>query len=76
MNDERSSLPADRLWQPTTAKWFTVVFGISLIYAIVRYHFAGDVTWRHFPLFIFNKATALACVIFVACSYLIGKIIR
>jgi DMSO/TMAO reductase YedYZ heme-binding membrane subunit len=41
-----------------------------------RYHFAGDVPWRHFPLFILNKATSLAAVIFVASSYLIGKVIR
>ena len=76
MSEERPSLPPDRLWQPTTAKWFAVVFGASLIYAIVRYHFAGDVAWRHFPLFILNKATSLAAVIFVACSYLIGKVIH
>ncbi len=76
MNGEQSSLPPDRLWQPTTAKWFAVVFGFSLAYAIVRYHLAGDVAWQHFPLFILNKATSLAAVLFVACSYLIGKIIR
>ncbi len=76
MSDEHSKLPPDRLWQPTTAKWFAVVFGGSLAYAVIRYHFAGDVPWRHFPLFILNKATSLAAVIFVACSYLIGKIIR
>jgi len=76
MNDDHSSLPPERLWQPTTAKWFAVVFGGSLTYAIVRYHLAGDVSWAHFPLFIFNKATSLAAVIFVACSYLVGKIFR
>ena len=76
MDDENPSLPADRLWQPTTAKWFGVVFGVSLVYAIVRYHVAGDVEWRHFPLFIFNKATSLAAVVFVACSYLVGHLIR
>jgi len=76
MSDEHSDLPAHRLWQPTTAKLFAVVFGGSLAYAIVRYHLAGDVEWRHFPLFIFNKATSLAAVVFVSCSYLIGKIIR
>lgn len=64
------------MWQPTTAKWFFVVFGFSLAYAVVRYHFAGEVPWRHFPLFILNKATSLAAVIFVSSSYLIGKIIR
>lgn len=69
-------LPRHRLWQPVTAKWFATVFGVSLTYAILRYHIAGDVPWSHFPLFIFNKATALAATIFVASSYLIGKRIR
>lgn len=74
-NDE-SGLPADRLWQPVTARWFAMVFGVSVLYAILRYHLAGDVAWAHFPLFILNKATALAAVVFVACSYLIGRVIR
>ena len=76
MSDEHRELPSHRLWQPTTAKWFFVIFGFSVAYGVIRYHFAGDVAWRHFPLFILNKATSLAAVIFVACSYLIGKIIR
>jgi DMSO/TMAO reductase YedYZ heme-binding membrane subunit len=74
MSDERESLPPDRLWQPVTAKWFAVVFGSSVLYAIVRYHQTGDVGWRHFPLFILNKAASLAAVMFVASSYLIGKV--
>jgi hypothetical protein len=69
-------LPPDRLWQPTTAKWFAVLFGGSLAYAVVRYHLAGDVPWHHFPLFILNKSTSLGAVLFVASSYLIGKVIR
>jgi len=76
MSDEHSKLPPDRLLQPTTAKWFLVVFGGSLAYAVIRYHLAGDVEWRHLPLFILNKATSLAAVFFVASSYLIGKVIR
>ena len=76
MSDQHSNLPPDRLWQPTTAKWFAAIFGTALAYAILRYHLAGDVEWRHFPLFILNKATSLAAVVFVACSYLIGKIIH
>ena len=74
MSDENLNLPPDRLWQPTTAKWFAAVFGVALIYSIARYHLAGDVEWRHFPLFILNKATSLAAVVFVSCSYLVGKI--
>jgi len=76
MSREPRELPPHRLWQPTTAKWFAVVFGFSVVYAVVRYHLAGDVEWRHFPLFILNKATSLAAVIFVASSYLIKKIIH
>ena len=76
MSDEHGELPPHRLWQPTTAKWFFVIFGFSVVYAVIRYHFAGDVPWRHFPLFILNKTTSLAAVILVASSYLIGKVIR
>lgn len=68
--------PPARLWQPTTIKWFAVVFGGSLVYAIIRYHLLGNVSWHHFPLFIVNKATSLSAVVFVSSSYLIGKIIR
>ena len=59
-----------------TAKWFYYVFGIAVAYSILRYHIAGDVSWAHFPVFILNKATSLAAVIFVASSYLIGRVIR
>ena len=76
MSRKRSELPPDRLWQPTTAKWFVAIFGGALVYAIVRYHLAGDVAWQHFPLFILNKVVSLAAVGFVASSYLIGKIFR
>ena len=76
MSDEHLSLPPDRLWQPTTAKWFAALFGAALVYAIIRYHLAGDVAWAHFPLFILNKATSLAAVFFVASAYLVGKVIH
>ena len=76
MADDPSDLPRDRLWQPVTAKWFGAVFGFSLGYAVLRYHIAGDVPWSDFPLFILNKATSLAAVILVACSYLVGKFIK
>lgn len=69
-------LPEDRLWQPVTQKWFCAVFGAALAYSIVRYHVASGVSWAHFPLFILNKATSLAAVVFVACSYLIGRVIK
>jgi hypothetical protein len=56
MSKEHSKMPVNRLWQPTTAKWFFAIFGISLIYAILRYHIAGDVPWAHFPLFMKKEA--------------------
>jgi DMSO/TMAO reductase YedYZ heme-binding membrane subunit len=74
--DAGSSQPENRLWQPVTAKWFYAVFGAALGYSILRYHITNDVAWAHFPLFILNKATSLAAVGFVACSYLIGRVIR
>jgi len=76
MNSDEKKLPPDRLWQPVTARWFFVIFGACLAYAVVRYHIAGGVAWRHFPLFIVNKAISLAAVFFVGASYLIGKVIR
>ena len=78
MNAENagSSQPENRLWQPVTAKWFYAVFGAALGYSILRYHITNEVAWSHFPLFILNKATSLAAVVFVACSYLIGRVIR
>ena len=76
MNDVERKMPSDRLWQPVTAKWFFVIFGGCLAYAVVRYHIAGDVEWRHLPLFILNKAISLAAVFFIGASYLIGKIIH
>jgi DMSO/TMAO reductase YedYZ heme-binding membrane subunit len=78
MNSENvaSNLPENRLWQPVTAKWFCAIFGVALAYSLLRYHFSGEVAWAHFPLFILNKATSLAAVGFVACSYLVGRVFR
>lgn len=73
---DSKSLPHHRLWQPTTARWLIVVFGLALAYAVIRYHIASGVAWSHFPLFIMNKTVALAGTAMVACSYLIGKVIR
>jgi DMSO/TMAO reductase YedYZ heme-binding membrane subunit len=76
MTADHSELPRERLLQPVTARWFAVIFGASLGYAILRYHLAGDVPWSDFPLFILNKATSLAAVILVACSYLVGRVFK
>ena len=52
-----------RLWQPVTVKWFAVLCGVALGYAILRYHLVQGVEWSHFPLFILNKAVSLAAVL-------------
>ncbi|MGI9290260.1 MAG: hypothetical protein ACR2QG_03165 [Gammaproteobacteria bacterium] len=75
MSSQRE-LPRHRLWQPVTARWFYGVFGICLLYAVLRYHIVGTVEWQHFPLFILNKATSMAAVLFVASAYLVGKVIH
>jgi DMSO/TMAO reductase YedYZ heme-binding membrane subunit len=76
LSNQEQELPPSRLWKPVTANWFLAIFGIALLYAVIRYHVAGDVSWRHFPLFILDKATSLAAVFFLASSYLIGKTFR
>jgi DMSO/TMAO reductase YedYZ heme-binding membrane subunit len=75
-NLDDSGLPRNRLWQPVTAKWFAAVFGVCLAYAVVRYHVVGTVAWAHFPLFILNKIVSWAAVVFIACSYLVGRVFK
>ena len=74
MSDERSNLPEHRLWQPTTAKWFAVVFGASLAYAVVRYHIVGTVPWKDFPFFILNKSISLSAFILLTCNFGLGPL--
>jgi hypothetical protein len=74
--EDESGLPEHRLWQPLTARWFFVVYGFALVYAVIRYHLASGISYAHFPLFILNKSTSLAAVVFVASSYLVGRVFR
>lgn len=67
---------SERLFRPFTSRWFLLLFGLPMTYAIFRYHIFGGVEWSHFPLFIANKAISLAAVVFIAMSYLIGKLVR
>ena len=72
--NEKSDSP--KLLQGFTSRWFLLLFGVPLTYAVVRYHVCKGVAWEHFPLYIFNKAISLAAVFFIAVSYLIGKVIK
>ena len=69
-------LPPGRLLQPATLRVWAAVMGPCVAYAVLRYHIAGGVEWRHFPLFIFNKTVAMSAVLFVGLSYLIGPVIK
>ncbi len=48
----------------------------AFAYAVVRYHVIKGVPWENFPLFISNKAIALAAVVFIALSYDFGPLAR
>lgn len=72
----RDDLFETRLLQPFTVRWLTLLLGLPLSYAIFRYHVAAGVDWSHFPLYIANKAVALAAVFALGASYLLGKTIR
>ncbi len=73
MSDQSYS---NRLLQPFTSRWFILLFGVPMTYAIFRYHVFGGVEWSHFPLFIANKAISLSAIFFIATSYLVGKALR
>ena len=45
---------------------------LSFGYAILRYHIAGPVPWKDFPLFIFNKGTSLAAFILLTFNFSLG----
>ena len=48
----------------------------TFLYAAIRYNIIKGVAWEHFPLFISNKAIALASVAFIALSYMLGPLAR
>ncbi len=53
-----------------------VALAAAFGYAIVRYNVIKGTPWEQLPLFITNKATALAAVIFIALSYIPGPLAR
>jgi DMSO/TMAO reductase YedYZ heme-binding membrane subunit len=48
------------------------VIGLAFAYAIVRYNVARDVAVAHLPLYIANKAIALAATALIGISYILG----
>lgn len=52
------------------------VVGIAIVYAAVRYNVVRDVPLSHLPLYIGNKAVALAATVLIGISYVIGPLAR
>jgi len=71
----RQSNPGSEAAIPHKRVWTAGVFGLCLLYAIIRYNVFKGVGWEHLPLYVVNKALALAGVCFIAGAYLIGKLI-
>ncbi len=49
---------------------------LSLAYAIIRYNIIKGTPWENLPLFIFNKAFALASVIIIGLSFVLGPLAK
>ncbi len=58
------------------ATWLFGIWGVCLLYAIVRYNVFKGVEWIHLPLYIVNKSFAFGGLSFIAASYLSGKWIK
>lgn len=55
---------------------FLLVFGLSFLYAFVRYNLVRSVPFDNIPLFIANKAVALSATILIGLSFLLGPLAR
>ena len=47
-------------------------FSLATIYAVLRYHILGPVSWKDFPFFILNKAFALCAFILLSFNFAFG----
>lgn len=65
--------PCPRLADCHAYRWFGLIFGVALAYAVVRYHVFKGVEWIHFPLYVMNKAVSLAAVALIGASYLAAR---
>ena len=65
-----SSAPAKN----PAGKIIAVTFFLSLAYAIVRYHIAGEVPWKDLPFFIFNKGIALTAFLLLTMNFTLGPL--
>lgn len=49
-----------------------LVLGLSIAYAILRYHILGPVPWKDFPMFILNKGLCLAAYLLLTLNFALG----
>src|SRR3989338_7743141 len=73
---KKAGVPAGKSGLRAIAIIIAVVFAITFAYAVVRYNVIKGVPWQQLPLFISNKAIALAAVAFIALSYDFGPLAR
>jgi len=64
MNDATKSNSAGSIILITTL--------LSIGYAVVRYHLAGDIPWKDFPLFILNKGLCLGAFVLLTLNFALG----
>jgi len=50
------------------------VMVLSVGYAVLRYHVAGPVPWKDFPMFILNKGLCLAAFILLTMNFALGPL--
>ena len=51
-----------------------VVLAFSTIYAVSRYHIAGPVPWKDFPMLILNKTLSLAAFVLLTMNFGLGPL--
>ena len=66
MNDHNS--------RSVAAPLIAMVLAFAIAYAVLRYHVAGPVPWKDFPLFILNKGFSLAAFVLLACNFGFGPL--
>jgi DMSO/TMAO reductase YedYZ heme-binding membrane subunit len=53
-----------------------ILFLVVFAYAVIRYNVIKGVPWAQLPLFISNKGIALASVVFIALSFILGPLTK
>ncbi len=51
-----------------------VTIGLSITYAILRYHVLGPIPWKDLPFFILNKGIALSAFILLTFNFALGPL--